>query len=363
LSGIIALKMRKNQGRPMLVYFKDLRLKRLTHGTSDSNGNALSTNWIPLFDGHSVEGWVGEDSSTFPSRSWKMEGGELKNIPAGPKISLFTRDRFHDFELQFEWQIGYGGNSGVFYSEEYRVNGRAIHREFQLLDDDKTHFPNGGESKFPEDDTGALWGVIAPASDKVLHPAGEWNVGKLLVNGTHVEHWINGRKVVDYELSSTELKGKIENSPANYLKANVRASFTEPGNTPIGLQDLSGGVSFRNIRIRRLTGSGPLISNTPARMLTPQALAGRRFRFSWQSGNEYGLNGIATLNKDGTISGIKSPNESFWFIDGDGRLIFKHRDGRTSTVFNTAGERNGKLFFSGPFQFLDNIVHELEEVE
>ena len=71
--------------------------------------------------------------------------------------------------------------------------------------------------------------------------------------------------------------------------------------------------------------------------------------------------GTATLREDGTIAGIASPNETFWLIDGEGRLIFKHRDGRVSTIFNRAEKREGKWFFSGPFQFREGVLHVLEE--
>ena len=80
------------------------------------------------------------------------------------------------------------------------------------------------------------------------------------------------------------------------------------------------------------------------------------------SGGDSGANGIAVLNPNGTISGIRSPNETFWLIDPEGRLIFKHHDGRVSTIFNVAAQRNGKLFFSGPFQFKPDIQHELDEL-
>jgi murein DD-endopeptidase MepM/ murein hydrolase activator NlpD len=96
--------------------------------------------------------------------------------------------------------------------------------------------------------------------------------------------------------------------------------------------------------------------------LTPQMLAGKQFRFSWKAGQATGQNGTATLQKDGTISGIGSPNESFWLIDGEGRLIFKHRDGRVSTIFTRAEQRDGKWALSGPFQFNKVVVHVLEEI-
>jgi serine/threonine protein kinase len=188
--------------------------------TQDSaTASGLTTgDWIVLFDGHSADAWTESDSSMIPSQSWKIENDVLKNIPDGPKTPLFTREKFRDFELEFEWKIGYGGNSGIFYSAE----DAGINREFQLIDNERAHFPNGGRASFPEDDTGALWAVIAPSGDNLVLPAGEWNQGRLLVRGRHVEHWINGRKVVEYELGSASLDQKIAQSPSDYFRNHVK---------------------------------------------------------------------------------------------------------------------------------------------
>jgi serine/threonine protein kinase len=95
---------------------------------------------------------------------------------------------------------------------------------------------------------------------------------------------------------------------------------------------------------------------------TPEILYGKRFRFSWRTEKGSGNNGIATLHNDGTISGIPSDNETFWLIDEEGRLVFKHRDGRVSSIFTHVNQRDGKWFFSGPFQFNQAVEHFLEEV-
>jgi len=96
--------------------------------------------------------------------------------------------------------------------------------------------------------------------------------------------------------------------------------------------------------------------------LTEETLRAKQFRFSWRTDKGSGFNGIAILCADGTIAGIPSPNETFWLMDGDGHLVFKHRDGRTSTVFTHAERRDGKWFLSGPFQFNRRVQHVLEEV-
>ena len=95
--------------------------------------------------------------------------------------------------------------------------------------------------------------------------------------------------------------------------------------------------------------------------LTVEDLTGRSFRFSWREGEAGGINGILVLDKDQRISGIRSPNETSWEIDGQGRLLIRHADGRVSTTFETCEVRTGRYVFKGPFHLCEGIVHVLEE--
>jgi Domain of Unknown Function (DUF1080) len=266
LSGELSLSVWLGLDPPLVAEYKDIELKQTASdadfaGISQAqsinfpaeNPSAMpNADWITLFDGTTVYGWVAANSTEFPDDAWSLQDGCLQNVPGGPKTTLYTREKFRDFELEFEWRIGYGGNSGVFYSPE----GVALNREFQLIDDDRSDFPNGGRWTLHEDDTGALWGVIAPSGNKELSPYNEWNHGKLLVKGTHVEHWINDHRVVEYELGSPELGRKIDNTRIPYaktqLKGQGKTQFMQLGDVPIGLSIQGGEVSFRNIRIRRL---------------------------------------------------------------------------------------------------------------
>jgi len=209
-----------------------------------------AANWISLFDGQSVAAWEGEKMTAFPTRSWEVVDGVLKIIPSGPKVSLYTRETFRDFELEFEWRMGYAANSGVFYS----APGRGFQREFQLVDDEPSHHSAAFQPNFPEQCTGALWGILAPSADKRVRPIGEWNEGKLLVRGAHVEHWINGRKVLQFELGSDALAEKAAATKATTFKSRLTpgTDFFQPGEVQIGLQNMAGETAFRNIRIRRL---------------------------------------------------------------------------------------------------------------
>jgi len=107
--------------------------------------------------------------------------------------------------------------------------------------------------------------------------------------------------------------------------------------------------------------AGALLQQGAGEAVNREELQGKSFRFSWKQGEEGGFNGIATLRRDGTIAGISSPNESTWLVDGRGRLIFRHADGRISTIFDRISRRDGKIFLEGPFQLRRGIVHLLEE--
>jgi hypothetical protein len=204
-------------------------------------GNPALTagDWITLFDGRDVSGWKGGKSSDFPDGAWGIENGALRNFHGAKHQDLETREHYRNFELEFEWKLSPGGNSGIFYGT----------REFQLVDD--AGHANG---KVPVTSCGALCYFIPPNANKKIHPAGTYNLGKLTVRGNQVEHWINGEKVVAYELGSPALKNLVASDQFKSLPG-YRRMDTEAGEVPIGLQSHSGNVWFRNIRIRKLDGS------------------------------------------------------------------------------------------------------------
>jgi murein DD-endopeptidase MepM/ murein hydrolase activator NlpD len=108
-----------------------------------------------------------------------------------------------------------------------------------------------------------------------------------------------------------------------------------------------------------LSSSGGIERNTVDRA----TLMGKRFQFSWTSDEGGGVNGIATLNEDGSIEGIRSPNETTWLVDDSGRLLFRHADGRVSTRYDKVWLEDGRLRFEGPFLFRQGITHHLVEIE
>jgi hypothetical protein len=204
--------------------------------------------WKTLFDGTSTDAWRGYGRDSFPTNAWKVENGELKTI-AGVKdaVDIVTKDKYGDFELELEWKLKPGGNSGIIYrAAELPAPAQSWHTgpEMQILDDEKHR-----DGLDPKTSAGALYALVAP-TNKTLKPVGEWNKVRLVVNGNHVEHWLNGNKVVEAELDSPEIKALIA---ASKFKAYPRFAKEPEGH--IVLQYHGDEVAFRNVRVRSLSGS------------------------------------------------------------------------------------------------------------
>jgi len=195
------------------------------------------TGWTLLFDGHSLDGWRGYNREDALD-GWAAQDGLLIRVGSGGDV--MTDREFADFELSLEWRVGEAGNSGVFYraaeGEEWIYHSAP---EMQVLDD--ARHPDG---KDPLTSAGSNYG-LHPSPRGVVHPAGEWNLARLVVEGSHVEHWLNGTKVVEYELRSAEWEELVANSKFGEWPEYGRASRGH-----IGLQDHGDRVWYRNIKVR-----------------------------------------------------------------------------------------------------------------
>ena len=201
---------------------------------------AASSGWRPLLEDHGASAWRGWKAPGLPA-GWHVAGGVLSKD--GPVEDLVTNQSFGNFELELEWKIGRGGNSGLFYRgtrdyDQVYWSGP----EYQLLDD--ANAPDGSNRLTAAAAAYALYG--APAG--IVLPFDHWNRTRIVVNGAHVEHWLNGRKVVEYELQSADWKGKVASS-----KFAAYPNYGLASTGLIGLQgDHPGALAIRRLRIREL---------------------------------------------------------------------------------------------------------------
>ena len=233
--------------------------KAQPHENAVSNVNVLTpeekaAGWKLLFDGKTWNGWRGFRREKMPDEGWTIEDGAIKHIAGNGEQSkqggdIITVGKYDNFELQLEWRISTGGNSGIKYlvDEDMVKSGYSgLGFEMQVLDDDQ--HPDAKMGKDGNRTASALYDLIAP-KNKVLHAVGEWNQVRLIVHGNHVEHWLNSAKVVEYELGSPELKALIAES-----KYKTIPGFGEVRKGHILLQDHGHEVWFRNIKLRELSG-------------------------------------------------------------------------------------------------------------
>ncbi len=198
--------------------------------------------WKLLFDGQSLQGWRLYARKTAPEAGWKVEDGLLKKLPKQRGGDIVTEAKFDDFDLTWEWRITAGGNNGVKYLvTEDRTS--APGHEYQMIDD--TGHPDGKLGAKRQ--TASFYEVLPPAADKPLKPPGEWNRSRVLVQGNHVEHWLNGVKVLEYELGSDAVKAGVANS-----KFKNAPGFGTKIKGHIMLTDHQDECWFRNLKIREL---------------------------------------------------------------------------------------------------------------
>jgi hypothetical protein len=196
--------------------------------------------WRLLFDGRTTAGWR-EFHKPSISPGWQVVDAALVRVASGAG-DIITDDQFSNFELVLEWKVGEGGNSGIFYraTEQADTIWKAA-PEMQVLDDARH-----ADGKSVLTSAGSNY-ALYPAPRGVVHPAGQWNAARIIVNGNHVEHWLNGVKLFDYELGSADWKERVRKS-----KFSTMPLFGTAQTGHIGLQDHGDRVAFRNIKIRVL---------------------------------------------------------------------------------------------------------------
>jgi hypothetical protein len=220
--------------------------------------------WRLLWDGKTTDGWRSATAQEFPKRGWSIKDGELVVGSTGNGESrgggdIITKERFSNFELTVDFKTSPGCNSGIKYlvqpdlppvtSSGARNNlGSAIGPEFQILDD--ANHPDAKLGRDGNRTLGSLYDLIPAAKTKKPNPIGQWNTARIVVKGKHVEHWLNGAKILEYERGSDAFKELVAQS-----KFRIMPDFADWPDGHILLQEHGSLVSFRNIKIRVLSGN------------------------------------------------------------------------------------------------------------
>jgi hypothetical protein len=216
--------------------------------------------WRLLFDGKTFKGWRGLGYDSVPTAHWKIANGAIEKIASGKVAKmpdgqpanggdLMTVDTFGDFELAFQWKVTPGANSGLKYnvSEEFSLKNASNHAalgfEYQVLDDSLSEDNHPASHR-----AGALYDLFAPNDRKRLKPVGQWNSSRLVFRGNHGEHWLNGAKVVEFDLGTARMDSALAVSKYRSIKG-----FAERRKGHIILQDHSDETYYRAIKIREVT--------------------------------------------------------------------------------------------------------------
>ncbi|WP_149276673.1 3-keto-disaccharide hydrolase [Pareuzebyella sediminis] len=210
--------------------------------------------WKLLWDGQTTDGWRGARLDEFPEKGWKIEDGVLSVLSSGGEESaaggdIVTKDLYGNFELKVDFKLTEGANSGIKYFVDTDINkgpGSSIGLEYQILDDQRHPDAKLGNHEGSRT-VASLYDLIQADPDKPINPIGEWNTARIVSDGNHVEHWLNGVKVLEYERKSDAYKKLVSES-----KYKKWPNFGESDKGHILLQDHGDLVSFRNIKIREI---------------------------------------------------------------------------------------------------------------
>ncbi len=197
--------------------------------------------WKLLFDGKTSNGWKGAQSETFPERGWEIKDETLSVLPGNKGGDIVTIDQFASFELSLEFKLTPGANSGIKY---FVLPGTSLGLEYQILDDDR--HPDAKQGVAGNRTLASLYDLI-PAENKTSNPVGEWNQARIVVKGNHIEHWLNGEKVVEYDRDTQCFRALIQKSKYKDIE-----DFGLHPRGHILLQDHGDAVSFQNIKLREL---------------------------------------------------------------------------------------------------------------
>lgn len=243
------------------VSFRNIRLREIKTENNTLTEQEKADGWRLLWDGKTTGGWRSAKAETFPANGWTIQDGVLtvhenKGEESAGGGDIITRERFSNFELVADFKITPGANSGIKYFVQPNLDpitgtgakaatGSAIGCEFQILDDER--HPDAKLGRDGNRTLGSLYDLMTAASSKAPSAIGEWNTARIVVHGSHVEHWLNGAKILEYERGSEAFRKFVEQS-----KYKTIPGFGEWPDGHILLQEHGNEVSFRNVKIRVL---------------------------------------------------------------------------------------------------------------
>lgn len=228
------------------VSYRNIRIRELDGTESSVSINTLSAaekekGWALLFDGKTTDQFRGFLKDSFPDKGWVVKDGNIVHLSKGGGGDIITKERYEEFEFKFEWKVAPGANSGVkyFILEERK---RTIGHEYQVIDN----------SAHPDAKRGAMYQSAAfydvyPPQIQNVKPVGEYNQSIIRVKGSVAQHWLNGKKVLEYDLGHPDTLKAIQRSKFKNVEG-----FGYRHNGHILLQDHGDEVHYRNLKIRRL---------------------------------------------------------------------------------------------------------------
>ena len=215
----------------------------LCYGISNT---AMAQKWVSLFDGKTIDKWHAYNKEGVPSQ-WQVEDGAIV-LTAGGAGDLVTNDEYEDFELELEWKIAEGGNSGIMFHvvEDKKYNAPYYTGpEVQVLDNER--HPDAKQGKNGNRVAGSLYDMLPPSDPSAYKPAGQWNKVRLVIKDGKATHYMNGKKIVEYPTSGPEWDKMVADS-----KFATWEAFGKSPKGKIAIQDHGDKVWYRNIRIREL---------------------------------------------------------------------------------------------------------------
>ncbi|MEO8337711.1 MAG: DUF1080 domain-containing protein [bacterium] len=239
LAGVLAYSL-SGCSQPPVIEARPVAMSTASASANTLTDAERQAGWRLLFDGTNMNSWRGYKEVNVPS-GWSVVDGTIAK--SSPVEDIVSKEEFGDFDLQIEWKIGEAGNSGLFYrgSEEFeKIYWTAP--EYQLLDDIKA-----SDNKTRLTCAGAAYGLY-PSPTGHLKPVGEWNVTRIVAKGPHIEHWLNGFKLLEYEAWSPDWESKVA---ASKFAAWPKYGRLKSGH--LAMQgDHTGSLAFRSIKIREL---------------------------------------------------------------------------------------------------------------